>query len=71
MVNQLVKDGINYKEKKKKYDDVLNQSIARMKSLEKDLGRFNSLADKIIKWHADKEKFLKEDIKKYRRITTC
>jgi len=49
--------------KEEKYDDVLNQSIARMKSLEKDLGRFNSLADKIIKWHADKEKFLKEEIK--------
>jgi len=35
-----------------------------MKDLEKDLARFNSLSDKVIKWHGDKDKFMKEEIKK-------
>jgi len=35
-----------------------------MKDLEKDLNRFNSLSDRVIKWNNDKEKFLKEEIKK-------
>jgi len=46
-----------------KYDDAIQNAIRRMKDLEKDYGRFTSLSDKIIKWHAQKDKFLKEDIK--------
>jgi len=47
-----------------KYDETLQAAIKRMKDLEKDLNRFNSLSDRVIKWNNDKEKFLKEEIKK-------
>jgi len=47
-----------------KYDEAIQAAIKRMKDLEKDLSRFNSLADKVVKWNEDKEKFLKEEIKK-------
>jgi len=47
-----------------KYDDAIQKAIKRMKDLEKDLARFNSLSDKVIKWHGDKDKFMKEEIKK-------
>jgi len=46
-----------------KYDETMQKAIQRMKELERELGRFNSLADKAIKWNEEKEKFLKEDIK--------
>jgi len=46
-----------------KYDDAIQTAIRRMKDLEKDLSRFNSLSDKVVKWHGEKDKFLKEDIK--------
>jgi len=46
-----------------KYDDAMQKALKRMKDLEKDLNRFNSLSDKVINWHADKEKFLKDEIK--------
>jgi len=46
-----------------KYDEAIQTALRRMKDLEKDLGRFNSLAEKVVKWHGDKDKFLKEEIK--------
>jgi len=46
-----------------KYSEAMQKALRRMKDLEKDLNRFNSLSDKVINWHADKEKFLKEEIK--------
>jgi len=42
-----------------KYDETLQAAIKRMKDLEKDLNRFNSLSDRVIKWNNDKEKFFK------------
>jgi len=44
-----------------KYDEAIQTALRRMKDLEKDLGRFNSLAEKVVKWHGDKDKFLKKE----------
>jgi len=53
----------NLQKSEEKYDEALQAAIKRMKDLEKDLNRFNSLADKVISWNNDKDKFLKEEIK--------
>jgi len=54
----------NLQNGEEKYDETLQAAIKRMKDLEKDLNRFNSLSDRVIKWNGDKEKFLNEEIKK-------
>jgi len=47
----------NLQKSEEKYDEALQAAIKRMKDLEKDLNRFNSLADKVISWNNDKDKF--------------
>jgi len=42
-----------------KYDETMQKAIQRMKELERELGRFNSLTDKAIKWNEEKRKIFK------------
>jgi len=49
----------NLQKTEEKYDESLQAAIKRMKDLEKDLNRFNSLADRVISWNNDKVKFFK------------